>query len=176
MRVPIYMSAVSRGAAKEQMTKVTYICRSAKNKVVTYSIFFLFYFLCFWGFLGRFFGRIVTRGVQKHGFFFEKSIWAHHKKCGFFPLRPPPPPSFSFGCFVRFFLSRFWAFRNKGSSKTRLKKIARRSPQPPKKVVTYLRHFFFPAAPLASCKLQGARARARTWQGNSAPSDLENSS
>jgi hypothetical protein len=68
--------------------------------------------------------------------FSKKSIWAHHKKCGF--------------CFVRFFvfflprlfgsilvLSRFWAFRNKGSSKTRLKKIARKSPQLPKKALTH---------------------------------------
>jgi hypothetical protein len=57
----------------------------------------------------------------------RKSMWAHHKKCGVYFVRRPPPP----GCLVRFFLSRFWAFRNKGSSKTRLKKIARKSPQLP---------------------------------------------
>jgi hypothetical protein len=59
----------------------------------------------------------------------------------------------SLGCFARFFLSRFWAFRNKGSSKTRLKKSREFGfPQPPKKVLkalttysklTDLRHFFF---------------------------------
>jgi hypothetical protein len=38
------------------MTKVTYICRSAKKKVVTYFFF-----------LKAFFGRFVTRGVKKHG-------------------------------------------------------------------------------------------------------------
>jgi hypothetical protein len=55
----------------------------------------------------------------------------------------------SLGCFVRFFLSRFWAFCNKGSSKTRLKKIARKSPQLPKKVLTYVTFFlFFPRPPL----------------------------
>jgi hypothetical protein len=59
----------SRGAAKKKMTKVTYICRSAKKKVVTYFILFLFLFLflflsiCF----KALFGRFVTRGVQKHG-------------------------------------------------------------------------------------------------------------
>jgi hypothetical protein len=44
-----------------------------------------------------------------------------------------------------FFYRVFGRFvtRDKGRSKTRLKKIARKSPQPPKKAVTYLRHFFF---------------------------------
>jgi hypothetical protein len=37
--------AKARGAAKKKMTKVTYICRSAKKKVVTYFILFLFLFL-----------------------------------------------------------------------------------------------------------------------------------
>jgi hypothetical protein len=134
-----------RGAAKKKMTKVTYICRSAKKKVVTYFILFLinFNFIVYRFFFKAFFGRFVTRGVQKHekNFFPKKSIWAHHKKCGFFSLR-----FFFFYprlfCSI-FFLSRFWAFRNKGSSKTRVKKIARKSPQLPKKVLAYLRHFFF---------------------------------
>jgi hypothetical protein len=39
--------AHARGAAKKKMTKVTYICRSAKKKVVTYFILFLFLFLFF---------------------------------------------------------------------------------------------------------------------------------
>jgi hypothetical protein len=67
----------------------------------------------------RVFGRFITRGVQKHDFFPTKIHWAHHKECGFFFLRFF---FFSLGCFARFFLSRFWAFRNKGNSKTRLKK------------------------------------------------------
>jgi hypothetical protein len=45
----------------KKMTKATYICRSAKNKAVTY--FFLLFFYRF--FLRAFFGRFVTRGVQK---------------------------------------------------------------------------------------------------------------
>jgi hypothetical protein len=36
-----------------------------------------------------------------------------------------------------FVTKRFWAFRNKGSSKTQLKKIARKSPQLPKKALTH---------------------------------------
>jgi hypothetical protein len=34
--VPSTSSGNTRGAAKKKMTKVTYICRSAKTKVVTY--------------------------------------------------------------------------------------------------------------------------------------------
>jgi hypothetical protein len=43
----VYRPGISRGAAKKKMTKVTYICRSAKKKVVTYFILFLFLFLFF---------------------------------------------------------------------------------------------------------------------------------
>jgi hypothetical protein len=36
-------------------------------------------------FLKALFGRFVTRGDQKHEKTIpKKSIWAHHKKCGFF--------------------------------------------------------------------------------------------
>jgi hypothetical protein len=63
----------------------------------------------------------VTRGVQKHEkkLFCEKIhlAWAHHKKCVFFSLLFLPSV-----VLVDIFLSRFWVFRNKGSSKTRLKK------------------------------------------------------
>jgi hypothetical protein len=46
------------------MTKVTYICRSAKKKVVTYFILFLFLFLFFIDcFLRRFWGRAAIRLV-----------------------------------------------------------------------------------------------------------------
>jgi hypothetical protein len=44
--------------------------------------------------------------------------------------------------FGSIFLSRFWAFRNKGRSKADKKNRAKIS-SAPKKVVTYLRHFFF---------------------------------
>jgi hypothetical protein len=37
----------TRGAVEKKMTKATYICRSAKQKVVTYFILFLFLFLFF---------------------------------------------------------------------------------------------------------------------------------
>jgi hypothetical protein len=105
--LPIYI----KGRREKQMTKATYICRGDKKKVVTYSVLFLFLF--FMDFFKVFFGRFVTRGVQKHG---KKSIWAHHKKCGFFfPQFFFPPSVVSFD----FFLSRFWAFRDKERKKTR---------------------------------------------------------
>jgi hypothetical protein len=47
---PIYSERITRGtrgAVKKKMTKATYICRSAKRKVVTYFILFLFLFLFF---------------------------------------------------------------------------------------------------------------------------------
>jgi hypothetical protein len=75
-------------------------------------LYFICIFVFFIDFFNAFFWRFVTRGVQKHekNFFSKKSIWAHHKECGFFS-----PISFFFplGCLVRFFLSRFWAFRSK---------------------------------------------------------------
>jgi hypothetical protein len=63
----------------------------------------------------RVFGRFVTRGVQKH----EKQnpqknpSWLITKNVAFFRRF-----FFYLGCFARFCLSRFWAFRNKGSAKT----------------------------------------------------------
>jgi hypothetical protein len=67
---------------------VTYICRGAKKKhSLTRSILFLNFFLFLICFLNRVFGRFVTRGVQNHDKKLKKSIWAHHKKCGFFFLR-----------------------------------------------------------------------------------------
>jgi hypothetical protein len=82
----------------------------------------------------------------------EKSIWAHHKKGGVFFVRFCLFSPFSLGCLVRFFLSRFWAFLNKGSSKTRLKKSRENLLSSQKKTkapththlsVSNLRHFFF---------------------------------
>jgi hypothetical protein len=46
----------------------------------------------------------------------KKNIWAHQNKSGFFFVRFFSP---CHSCLVRFFLSRFGAFRNKGGSKTR---------------------------------------------------------
>jgi hypothetical protein len=48
------------------MTKATYICRTAKKKLVT-SFYFYFYFYFLSIFYKAFFGRFVTREVQKHG-------------------------------------------------------------------------------------------------------------
>jgi hypothetical protein len=69
---------------------VTYICCSAKKKVVTYSILFLFSFLFFIVFFNAFFWVFRNKGspkTRKKTFFSRKSIWAHHKKCGFFFVR-----------------------------------------------------------------------------------------
>jgi hypothetical protein len=106
-----------RGGMKNKMTKVTYICRGAKQKVVTCSILFLFLF--FYELFCAFFLAFRKKGSSKTRKKIKKSIWAHHKKCGFF-FRPffflfsLPRLFYSIS-----FLSRFWAFRNKGSSKTR---------------------------------------------------------
>jgi hypothetical protein len=58
-----------------------------KKKVVIYQVLGT-YLIVLIVFLKAFFGRFVTRGVQKHGGKkSKKSISAHHKKCGFFSLR-----------------------------------------------------------------------------------------
>jgi hypothetical protein len=51
------------GGAKKKMTKVTYICRSAKKKAaaVTYLLYFIFIFIFIFIFYRFFF---VTRGVK----------------------------------------------------------------------------------------------------------------
>jgi hypothetical protein len=73
----------TKGGRENKMTKVTYICRSLKKKLLlTYFLFF-----------------------------------------------------------IDFFYRVFWAFRNKGSVKTRLKPIAENFPQPPKKS-TYLLTYY----------------------------------
>jgi hypothetical protein len=110
------------------------------------SYLLLFLFLFYLKLFNRVFvfGRFVTRGVQKHHFFFfsEKSISAHHKKCGFFSS----DFFFSLGCFLDFFNRVFGRFITRGVQK-RDKKIAGMFPQLPKKVLTYLRNFFFHAPP-----------------------------
>jgi hypothetical protein len=89
----------NKGGREKQMTKATYICRSAKKKVVTYFLLLLYCFLSiffkgvFWAFRNK--GSSKTRKKKK----IEK-VHAHHKKCGFF--------FFSLGCFVRFFLTGDW--------------------------------------------------------------------
>jgi hypothetical protein len=86
-----------------------------QKKAVTCFILFiiLFMILIYCGFLGV---RFVTRGVQKHeNKIFKKKHLGSSKKGGFFSS--VFFIFFSLGCSVRFFLSRFWGFRNKGSSR-----------------------------------------------------------
>jgi hypothetical protein len=94
--------ASREGGVKTKMTKVT-----LKKGIYSYLLCFVSIFILFIlsTFFNALFGRFVTRGVQKHEIFSKKSIWAHHKKCGFFPLRFSPP---SLSCFVRFFLIAFF--------------------------------------------------------------------
>jgi hypothetical protein len=123
----------TRGAVKKKRTEATYICCSAKTKAVTF-LYFIFIFI-FIDFFNALFGRFVTKEFKntKKNFFRRKSIGAHHKKIWLF-FRPFFFFFFLPQLFGSIFLSRFWAFRNKGSSKTRLKKIPRKSSQLPKKV------------------------------------------
>jgi hypothetical protein len=79
---------VTRGGVKKKMTKATYICRSAKKKVVTYFILFLFLFLffidffkgVFWAFRNKvssktrkklFFRKSPSRLITKNAAFFS---------------------------------------------------------------------------------------------------------
>jgi hypothetical protein len=98
-----------RGAAEKNLAKVMCICRSAKKKIITRTCSILFLFLFFIGFVqgafwsfrnkGSFFSKIHLGSSQKNAAFFSSVFF-------FF---------FAFDCFLRFFLSRFSAFRNKGS-------------------------------------------------------------
>jgi hypothetical protein len=99
--------------------KMTYICQRCgksdvhlpqRYKKSSYLLYFLFLFLFLFLFhrfcFKTFFGRFLTRGVQKHNFCFppEKSIWLITKNTFFFR---PFFFFFSLGCFVRFFLIAF---------------------------------------------------------------------
>jgi hypothetical protein len=109
------------------LTKVTYICRSAKQKVVTYFILFLFLFLFFIDFFKGFFGRFVTRGVQKHeNLFSRKSPSGRSSQ----KIRPFPPPFFFLSPWVvlfDFFCHVFGRFVTRGVQK-RDKKKSRENP------------------------------------------------
>ena len=115
---------VSRGAVKNKMTKVTYICRSAKKKVATYFILFLFLFLFLSIFLKGVFGAFRNKGSSKtrKKLFSKKSISAHHKKCGFFPLRFFFPPSV---VLFDFFYRVFGRFVTRGVQKRHKKNRAK---------------------------------------------------
>jgi hypothetical protein len=104
-----------------------------KKKVVAIIGYFIFFsFIFSYRFFHRVTGRFVTRGVQQsdNTFFRKNPSWLITKNA------VVSRDEFS---------SRFWAFRNKGSSKTRLKKIAGIFPQLPKKVPTGVT--FFPPPP-----------------------------
>jgi hypothetical protein len=120
-----YRGSSKRRRETKKYTKVTYIC--SKNKVVTW---FICICICIFSFplifLSHVFGHFVTTGVkknQKHQssylFLFVRFIWC----------------SICFNCV-------FGRFATRGVRK-RVKKTAEDFPQPPKKVVTYSRHFFF---------------------------------
>jgi hypothetical protein len=104
----------ARGAAKKNLTKVTYICRSAKKKVGTYFILFYFYFCrfftgVFWAFRNK--GSSKTR----EKLFFEKV----HLGSGL----PSQKMRFFFLRFVRFFFNRvFGRFVTRGVQKRDKKK------------------------------------------------------
>jgi hypothetical protein len=138
---PAYLA---RGAVKKKMTKVTYICRSAKKKVVTYFILFLFYFYFLSIFFKGVFWAFRNKGSSKtrKNFSPKKSIWAHHKKCGFFFLRFF---FFTLGCFVRFFFNRvFGRFVTRGVQKRDKKKSRENLLSFQKKyLLTYVTFFFF---------------------------------
>jgi hypothetical protein len=94
----------ARGGVKKQMTKVTYICRSPKKQVV---ILFIFIFILLYFY--RVFGRFVARGLLPKK---KQHLGSSQKVRLFFPSPRPV-------VLLDFFLSRFWAFRDKWSSKTR---------------------------------------------------------
>jgi hypothetical protein len=99
------------------MTKVTYICRSPQNKVVTYFILFFIDFI-----LSRFW-TFRTTGSSKHDkTFFEKVHLASRlitKNASFFPsAAAPPPPS---PCFLDLFYRVFGRFVTRGVQKCDLK-------------------------------------------------------
>jgi hypothetical protein len=120
------------------MTKVTYICCSAKKKVVTYSVLFLFLFLLFIDLFQRVFWAFCNNGSSKtrKQKIPKQSIWAHHKKCGgVFSFFSPSVVWYDF--FIAFLGVSY-----QGEFKKAIKQIARKSPQLPKKALTHLRHFF----------------------------------
>jgi hypothetical protein len=81
------LAQFKRGGVKTKTTKVTYICRAA-NKKSSYLLNFIFIFICLSIFFLGAFWAFRNKGVQKHEKTnSKKSIWAHHKKCGFFFLR-----------------------------------------------------------------------------------------
>jgi hypothetical protein len=96
------------GGRGKKMTKVTCICCSCSEKKSTYLLYFVLFFL-FIVFLARFFGRFVTRRVQKHGGKIKKKhlgslqqIWLLFRPFFFFFS--------SLGCLVRFFYRVFGRF------------------------------------------------------------------
>jgi hypothetical protein len=94
---------LAKGGRKKSNDESDVHLPQLQKKVVTYFILFLFLssnvFIAFLGVSeqGEFKNAIKT-------FFSEKSIWAHHKKCGFFSLRffPPPPAVVLLDFFIAF--------------------------------------------------------------------------
>jgi hypothetical protein len=129
----------TRGAVKTFLTNATYICRSAKTKVVTYLFLFIDFFFkgVFRVFRNKRSSKTRNKKVSK------KSIWAHHKKCGFISLRFFSP---SLGCFVRFFFNRvFKRFVTRGVQKRDKENRAKISSASKKStyLLTYVAFFCF---------------------------------
>jgi hypothetical protein len=127
--------------------------RSPKKRRLLATCFFYYIYidiyLFFIDFFCHVFGRsvVLTRGNQKHDpKKTKKTIWAHHKKRGFFFLRPPGI-FFSLGCFARFFYRVFGRFVTRRVQK-RDKKSALFFRSRQKKYLLAVRHFFFKRPPL----------------------------
>jgi hypothetical protein len=129
---------------KKKMTKVTYICRSAKKKVVTC---FIFIFIFYRFFLKAFLGRFVTGEFKNTIFFFPEKI--HLGSSQKMRLFFPPFFFLHLGCFVRFFFNRvFGRFVTRGVQKRDKKKSRENLLSCQKKyLLTYVTFFFFFSRP-----------------------------
>jgi hypothetical protein len=147
--------AGARGAEKKKMTKATYICRGAKKKVVTSLFYFYFYFIfyrffkgVFWAFRNK--GSSKTRKKnRKNPSRLRSSQKMRHFFIRFCLFFPSPVVLFDFfhRVFGRF-VTRGVQKRDKKKSRENLLSLQKRY------LLTYLRRFFFSAAPLG-CWLLG---------------------
>jgi hypothetical protein len=119
--------------------------RSFAPPLVFYRVFFAF----------RNKGSSKTRNELFWAHHPKKSIWAHHNKCGFFS-----PFFFSPSVVLLDLFGRFWACRNKGTSKTRLKKSQIFLVATKKSSYLLTSLFFYPTAPLGQLASAVPRTKA----------------